>query len=97
MQKNTNNVSFSDFECYIASVEGVRNMATIDFKNAVGRIFFDGGLTDEGKLIRKSKTYQNIAEGVDATSLYKGLEELANLSALPFIGAEKVEKATVNN
>ena len=41
-------------------------MATIDFKNAVGRVFFDGGLTDDGKLIRKSKTYRNIAEGVDA-------------------------------
>lgn len=72
-------------------------MATIDFKSATGRVFFDGGVTDEGKLIRKSKTYRNIAEGVDATNLYKGLEELANLSELPFIGAEKVETATVNN
>lgn len=72
-------------------------MATIDFNHAVGRVFFDGGLTDDGKLIRKSKTYRNIAEGVDATSLYNGLEELANLSSLPFIGAEKIETSTVNN
>lgn len=72
-------------------------MAAIDFKNAVGRVFFDGGFTDEGKLIRKSKTYSNIAEDVEADQLYKALEELANLSALPFIGAERIETATVNN
>lgn len=72
-------------------------MATMDFKSATGRVFFDGGVTEEGKLIRKAKTYRNIAEDVDATNLYKGLEELANLSELPFIGAEKVETATVNN
>ena len=24
-------------------------MATIDFKNAVGRVFFDGGLTEDGE------------------------------------------------
>ncbi|WP_172369180.1 DUF1659 domain-containing protein [Sporosarcina jiandibaonis] len=72
-------------------------MATIEFKHAIGRVFFDGGLTDDGKLIRKSKTYSNIAEGVDANSLYNGLEELANLSSLPFIGAEKVETSAVNN
>lgn len=71
-------------------------MATIDFKNATGRVFFDGGLTDEGKLIRKSKTYRNIAEGVEAENLYNALEELASLSALPFIGAEKVETAAVS-
>ena len=41
-------------------------MATIEFKNAVGRVYFDGGLTDEGKLIRKSKTYRNIAENAAA-------------------------------
>ncbi|QUW22324.1 DUF1659 domain-containing protein [Sporosarcina sp. Marseille-Q4063] len=72
-------------------------MATIEFKHAVGRVYFDGGMTDGGKLIRKSKTYHNIAEGVDANSLYNGLEKLASLSSLPFIGAEKVETSAVNN
>ncbi|MBO1910022.1 DUF1659 domain-containing protein [Sporosarcina sp. 6E9] len=72
-------------------------MATIEFKHAVGRVFFDGGMTDDGKLIRRSKNYQNIAAGVDANSLYNGLEKLASLSSLPFIGAEKVETSTVNN
>lgn len=72
-------------------------MATIDFKNAVGRVIFDAGLTDEGKIIRKSKTYRNIAEDVNADDLYKGLEALASLSEFPLIGAEKVETATVSN
>ncbi|NYF24674.1 DUF1659 domain-containing protein [Sporosarcina sp. JAI121] len=37
-------------------------MVIIEFKNAVGRLYFDGGLTEDGKLIRKSKTYSNITE-----------------------------------
>ena len=70
-------------------------MATIEFKNAVGRVYFDGGLTDEGKLIRKSKTYRNIAENAAADNLYNALEQLAELSELPFLGAEKVETSSV--
>ena len=72
-------------------------MATIEFKNAVGRVYFDGGLTDEGKLIRKSKTYRNIAENAAADNLYNALEQLAELSEFPFLGAEKVETSSVMN
>lgn len=72
-------------------------MATLNFKSAVGRVHFDGGTTDEGKLIRKSKTYRNIASGADADSLYKGLETLANLSSLPFIEVEKVETSSITD
>lgn len=72
-------------------------MATINFKSAVGRVYFDGGMTHDGKLIRKSKTYRNIAAGADADSLYKGLEELATLSSLPFIEVEKVETSGIIN
>jgi hypothetical protein len=78
-------------------VQGGEKMATIDFKNAVGRIYFNTGMTEDGKIIRKSKTYRNIVEGVAADNLYKGLEELAKLSSYPWIGAEKVETADVNN
>lgn len=72
-------------------------MAIINFKSAVGRVFFDGGSTDDGKLIRKSKTYGNIAEGVDADGLQKGLGELAKLSSLPFMGAEMIETSSIHN
>ncbi|WP_186667787.1 DUF1659 domain-containing protein [Sporosarcina sp. BP05] len=70
-------------------------MATIEFQHAVGRVYFDGGLTEAGKIIRKSKTYRNIAENAAADSLYNALEQLADLSALTFIGAEKVETSSV--
>ncbi|WP_438310543.1 DUF1659 domain-containing protein [Sporosarcina sp. FA9] len=72
-------------------------MATINFKNAVGRIHFDGGMTDDGKLIRKSKSYRNIGAETSATSLYKGLEELAALSSLPLIEVEKIETSGIIN
>ncbi len=72
-------------------------MATINFKAATARVYFDAGLTEDGKLIRKAKTYRNVAKNVDAANLYKGLEALASLSEYPFIGAEKTETATVQN
>ena len=72
-------------------------MAAIEFKEAVGRVYLDGGLTDNGKLIRKSKTYRNIAKNVEADNLYAALEQLAQLSAFPFIGAEMVETSNINN
>lgn len=72
-------------------------MAAIEFKQAVGRVYFDGGLTDDGKLIRKSKTYRNIVKNVEADSLYTALEQLAQLSTFPFTGAEMVETSNVNN
>ena len=72
-------------------------MVTIEFKNAVGRVYFDGGLSDDGKLIRKSKTYRNITENVGAENLHKALEQLGQLSALPFIGADKVETSRLIN
>ncbi len=70
-------------------------MATIEFQHAVGRVYFDGGLTEAGKIIRKSKTYGNISKNAAADSLYNALEQLAGLSELSFIGAEKVETSSV--
>lgn len=72
-------------------------MATLNFKSAVGRVHFDGGTTDEGKVIRKSKTYRHIASGANADSLYKGLEALAHLSSLPIIEVEKVETSSITD
>jgi hypothetical protein len=69
--------------------------ATIEFKQAVGRVFLDGGLTDDGKIIRKSKTYRNIKENVQADNLYNALEQLGQLSDFPFIGAEIVETSSL--
>ena len=72
-------------------------MATIEYKDAVGKISFDAGLSDEGKPIRKTKTYRGIEQGASATNLYNALAQLAQLSALPFIGIEKVETSSIVN
>ncbi|MFS0575049.1 DUF1659 domain-containing protein [Sporosarcina sp. 179-K 3D1 HS] len=72
-------------------------MVTIEFRSAIGRVYFDGGMSEEGKLIRKSKSYRYLAENVSADNLYAALSQLASLSALPFIGAEKVETSDVIN
>lgn len=66
-------------------------MPTIEFKQAVGRVHFDAGMTEEGKIIRKSKTYRYIAENVSAANLHTALTELAQLSSYTFTGAEKIE------
>jgi len=68
---------------------------TIEFQQAAGRVFFDGGLTEEGKIIRKSKTYRYIKENAPADNLYNALEQLGRLSTLSFIGAEIVETSSL--
>lgn len=72
-------------------------MATLEFRHAVGKVYFDGGQTEDGKMIRKSKSYRHIVEDVTADGLYNALSQLAQLSAYPFIGAEKVETADIMN
>lgn len=72
-------------------------MATIEFRHAVGKVYFDGGMTEDGKMIRKSKTYRNVTEEATADNLYDALSQLAQLSEYPFIGAEKVETADIMN
>jgi hypothetical protein len=69
--------------------------ATIEFQQATGRVFFDGGLTEDGKLIRKAKTYRYIKGYAPAVNLYNALEQLGLLSALPFIGADIVETSSL--
>lgn len=72
-------------------------MATFEFRNAVGKVYFDGGMTEDGKMIKKSKSYRNISEGATADDLHKALSQLAQLSEYPFIGAERVETADIMN
>jgi len=69
--------------------------ATIEFQQAAGRVFFDGGLTEDGKIIRKSKTYRHIKENAPAENLYNALEQLGRLSTLSFIGADLVETSSL--
>lgn len=72
-------------------------MATLEFRSAVGKVYFDGGMTEDGKMIRKSKSYRNISEGATADNLHNALAQLAQLSEYPFIGAERVETSDIMN
>lgn len=71
-------------------------MATINLKHAVGRISFKTGMTEDGKVMKKSKTYQNIVKDADITDLYTGLEALASLSAYTLIEVERIDTSVVN-
>ena len=52
--------------------------ATIEFQQAAGRVYFEAGYTEDGKLIRKAKTYSNIKENAPADNLYQALEQLGS-------------------
>lgn len=71
-------------------------MVAVDFKHASGRVSFNAGTTEDGKLIRKTKTYRNIAEEADPEKLYQALEAIASLSAYTLIEVEKIETSTVS-
>ncbi len=72
-------------------------MATIEYKDGIGRISFDAGVTAEGKPIRKTKTYRGIKQGASATELQTALLQLAQLSELRYTGFEKVETSSIAN
>lgn len=71
-------------------------MAAIDFKDAIARISFNAGMTEEGKLIKKTKTYRNIVKDANADALYQGLAALGNLSVYPVIEVEKVDTSVIS-
>lgn len=70
-------------------------MASIEYKNAVIRLSFEAGQDQDGKTIKKSKTYRNIKAGVDAQSLVDATTVLAGFSEWPYMGAEKIETANI--
>lgn len=72
-------------------------MAKLDFKSAAARLSFQTGISDEGKVMKKTKTYQNIAKDVTADDLYSGLTALASLSSYSFIEMERIDTASVKN
>lgn len=71
-------------------------MVAVDFKHAAGRVSYHVGMTGDGKVIRKTKTYGNIAENVDSEDLYNALEAIAGLSAYTLIEVEKIETSTIS-
>ena len=72
-------------------------MAKIEFRNAVAKLYFDAGRTEDGKMIRKTKSYGNVAHEVTADNLFNAITQLASLSEYPVFGAEKVDTSDIMN
>ena len=70
-------------------------MASLAYKQAVLKLTFEGGLTEDGKMKTKSKSYRNVQEAATADGLDAVATALASFSESPYIGAEKVETSNV--
>ncbi|MEI4768096.1 DUF1659 domain-containing protein [Psychrobacillus sp. FJAT-51614] len=70
-------------------------MANLEYKQAVLKLTFEAGLTGDGKLKTKSKSYRNILAAATANGLDTVANTLANFSNSPYIGAEKVETSNI--
>lgn len=72
-------------------------MANIDFKEAVVRLTYDAGLTQDGKVIKKAKSYRNIKELATADQLAVLATILSGFSSYPILDAEKIETGNIQN
>jgi len=72
-------------------------MAIIDFKQAVVRLTFDAGLTQDGKVIKKSKSYRNVNESATADELANVTSILSGFSSRTLLAAEKIETGNIQN
>ncbi|ALC85491.1 MULTISPECIES: DUF1659 domain-containing protein [Bacillaceae] len=70
-------------------------MANLEYKQAVLKLTFEGGLTGDGKMKTKSKSYRNILAAATANGLDTVAITLASFSNSPYIGAEKVETSNI--
>lgn len=66
-------------------------MANLAYKQAILKLVFEGGLTEEGKMKTKSKSYRNIQADASANSIETAATILASFSSNAYISAEKVE------
>ncbi|WP_144510039.1 DUF1659 domain-containing protein [Bacillus sp. FJAT-22090] len=71
-------------------------MATLDHKQAVLKLIYEAGLTEDGKIKLKSKSYRNIRAAATADQLETVASALSIFSNSPFIGAEKIETMSLN-
>lgn len=70
-------------------------MANVDFKEAVVRLTYDAGLTQDGKMIKKAKTYRNVKQTATADQLSELTGILSSFSSFPIIAAEKIETGNI--
>lgn len=70
-------------------------MANLEYKQAVLKLAYEGGLTEKGKMKVKTKSYRNIYSTATADGLQEVAETLSSFSSQPYIGAEKIETSTL--
>lgn len=72
-------------------------MANVAFKQAIVRLTFDAGMTLDGKVIKKSKSYRNVNAGTTADQLLNVTGILSGFSSRPLLAAEKIETGNIQN
>ena len=71
-------------------------MANLEHKQAVLKLVYEGGLTEDGKMKTKSKSYRNIQAAATADQLETVTTTFSSFSSSPYIGAEKIETFGLN-
>lgn len=72
-------------------------MAIVDFTGAVVRLTYDVGMTQDGKVIRKTSSYRNIDESATAEQLLEVTSTLSGFSSYPILAAEKIVTGDIQN
>jgi len=72
-------------------------MASIDFKQAVVKLTYEAGQTQDGKAIKRSKSYRNVNGSATADQLAEVMTILSGFSSYPLIAAEKIETGNITN
>ncbi len=70
-------------------------MAYSDFKSASMRLTFDNGLDGEGRLKRKVKAYQNVAENASAEGIFAVAQVLETFGTKPLMELEKISGSSI--
>ena len=70
-------------------------MAFSDFKNASMRLTFDNGLDEQGRLKRKVKAYQNVAEAATADGIFHAAQVLETFGTKPLMELEKISGSSI--
>ncbi|GGA28046.1 DUF1659 domain-containing protein [Psychrobacillus lasiicapitis] len=71
-------------------------MANLEHKEAVLKLIYEAGLTEDGKMKTKSKSYRNLQAAATADQLEVVATALTSFTDSPYIGAEKIETLNLN-
>lgn len=64
--------------------------ATFEFNTSSGKIHYNAGMNEQGRTVRKVKTYHNVDNSASAPDIMKAFSQIATLCRYPMVKAEKV-------